>query len=76
MTAIAPDNLAETLKDILAHLTRIEAGQQKLAVEIAELRGKVSQIPTWWQMLSMIAGMVLAVFFSAFGCGRMFREMP
>jgi len=70
MTSIAPDNLTETLKAIREHLVRIEAGQQKLALELAELRGKVSQIPTWWQMLTMIAGMVLAVFFSAYGLLR------
>lgn len=70
MTAVAPDNLTTTLKDIRERLTRIEEGQQKLAVEIAELRGKVSQIPTWWQMLTMITGMVLAVFFSAYGLLR------
>lgn len=70
MTAVAPDNLTETLNAILAHLVRIEEAQQKLRVEMAELRGRVSQIPTWWQMLTMIAGMVLAVFFSAYGLLR------
>jgi hypothetical protein len=66
MTAIAPDNLAETLKAILAHLVRIEEGQQKLAVEMAELRGKVSQIPTFFQS-AMLTLVIMACTFGSIG---------
>jgi hypothetical protein len=59
MTAIAPDNLAETLKAILDHLVRIEEGQQKLRVEMAEVSGKVSQMPTLVQTVT-ITFMIMA----------------
>jgi hypothetical protein len=68
MTAVSPDNLAETLKAILAHLVRIETrmdrieeGQQKLRVEMAEVSGRVSQLPTSWQMLTAIVATVFTV---------------
>lgn len=60
MTAIAPDNLTDALKAILDRLTRIEEGQQKLAVEVANLQGRVSQLPTTWQMFTAIVGIVFA----------------
>jgi hypothetical protein len=56
MTAIAPDSL--TLKDIRESLTRIEEGQTKLAVEVAYIRGQVSEMPTNWQMLMAIVAIV------------------
>jgi hypothetical protein len=61
MTAIAPDDLTTTLKDIRERLTRIEEGQQKLAVEIANLQGRVSQLPTSWLMLTAIVATVFTV---------------
>lgn len=61
MTAIAPDHLTTTLNAILERLVRIEEGQQKLAVEIANLQGRVSQLPTSWLMLTAIVATVFTV---------------
>jgi hypothetical protein len=61
MTAIAPDDITTTLKDIRERLTRIEEGQQKLRVEMAEVSGRVSQLPTSWQMLTAIVATVFTV---------------
>lgn len=60
MTAAAPDSLM--LKDIRESLIRIEEGQQKLRVEVAYIRGQVSEMPTSWQMLAAIVAIVAIVF--------------
>lgn len=64
MTAVAPDNLTTTLNAILAHLVRIEEGQQKLRVEVAYIRGQVSEMPTTWQMFTAI----VAIVFTTLAC--------
>jgi hypothetical protein len=61
MTALVTDDQAVTLKDIRERLIRIEEGQQKLAVEVAHLQGRVSQLPTSWLMLTAIVATVFTV---------------
>lgn len=53
--------LANRMAGLETRMTGLEARMGALEVGVAELRGKVSQIPTWWQMLTIIAGLILAV---------------
>jgi hypothetical protein len=42
---------------IEGRLARIEATIDRIVVELAELRGRVSQLPTTWQFVTWVAGL-------------------
>jgi hypothetical protein len=57
-----------------ARLARLEAGVdeirkelQAIRVDLARMDGKLSNVPTSFQLLYMQAGLILAIFAAAFG---------
>jgi hypothetical protein len=57
--------LEEQIAQIARQLDRVEAQMAK-AVDLAEVKGRVSQLPTVWQLV----GLVLGIFGAAFALLR------
>lgn len=58
--------LESKIDRIEARLDRVEARMDQFATDLAELKGRVSQLPTVWQLM----GMIIAVFGLAFALIR------
>jgi len=52
-------------------LTRIETAVDAIRLDLAEIKGKLSNLPTTFQLLYMQAGLILAIFAAAFGLLRL-----
>jgi hypothetical protein len=52
-------------------LTRIETAVDGIRLDLAEIKGKLSNLPTTFQLLYMQAGLILAIFAAAFGLLRL-----
>jgi hypothetical protein len=53
-----------TVETRLAHL---EAAVEAIRLDLAEIKGKLSNVPTTFQLVFILAGFVVAIFAAAFG---------
>ena len=49
--------LEDRMDRVEARLDRVERILERVVVDLAELRGKVSQLPTTWQLVTWITGL-------------------
>jgi hypothetical protein len=48
-------------------MREIKADLRRLALDVAEIKGRVSNLPTAVQLMFMQAGLIIAIFAGAFG---------
>lgn len=51
------DRVEARLERVEVRLDRVEQILERVVVDLAELRGKVSQLPTTWQLVTWITGL-------------------
>ena len=53
--------------NVEARLARLESGMDAVRLDLAEIKGKLSNIPTTFQLVFILACFVVTIFAAAFG---------
>lgn len=63
------DGMEARVARLETDVSELKADMKAVRLDIAEIKGRVSNMPTTWQLVGLVIGMMLTVFALCFGLG-------